>query len=99
MSSWKNLMKFRWNYLFIQYKIIILGFLIILSFSLFIFFYFIPLMEETYINNKKEMIKNIVKQSLATVEGVYQEYKVGAVTPGKPGIGKQYIIGKNKIWK
>ena len=66
--------------------------------SFYIFIHFIPLMEETY-NNKKEMIKNIVKQSLATVEGVYQEYKGWRRYSGASQIQSNIFIGKNKIWK
>ncbi|MCP4132645.1 MAG: methyl-accepting chemotaxis protein [bacterium] len=73
-------MKFAWKKLSIRFKIMIIGFSIILLFALPAFVFFIPLIENSIMDKKKEKIKELTDVAVFTVSSIYKEYTDGNIS-------------------
>jgi methyl-accepting chemotaxis protein len=70
----------KWRNISIQNKIMIISLTVILSFSLVIFFYFIPSVGDAIYETKKEKLKDIVDSSAYTIEAMYRDSKANNET-------------------
>jgi methyl-accepting chemotaxis protein len=71
MSGRKNV----WNNLKLRYKIFILCLVVITSFALLFFVYFLPLVERLYVEEKKAKIKDIVNISINMISHIEEKYR------------------------
>ncbi|MBN1498766.1 MAG: cache domain-containing protein [Spirochaetes bacterium] len=69
-----------WQNLSIKSKIIIIGFMIIFSFSLSIFLYIIPKTKTGLTNFKKQLIRDVVYTTVSMIEHNYNLHKQGLIT-------------------